>query len=303
MKLVDQIVDLIRETSSSLPDDVLRALKRAVRKEEKGSSAAVVLNTIFDNCRLAKKTGLPLCQDTGTLTFFVDERLRKRVTPAVIRRAVAKATELGCLRKNCINSVTGASYDDNCAEGAPVVHYVADSYGARPRAPAGKLAGRGGAPRTGDAPTVTLLLKGGGSENMSRQYSLPDATLGAGRDLAGVRKCVLDAVQKIQGYGCAPGILGVCIGGDRATGYEVAKEQLLRPLGGDATFLSREIRSLESTLLREANTLGVGPMGLGGKTTLLGVKIASRPRVPASFFVTIAYMCWAARRRTMVVSC
>ena len=285
MKLVDQIVDLIRETSSSLPEDVLMALKRAVRKEEKGSSAAVVLNTILDNCRLAKKTGLPLCQDTGTLTFFVDERLRKRVTPEVIRRAVAKATELGCLRKNCIDSVTGASYDDNCAEGAPVVHYVA----ARPES----------APYS----TVTLLLKGGGSENMSRQYSLPDATLGAGRDLAGVRKCVLDAVQKIQGYGCAPGILGVCIGGDRATGYEVAKEQLLRPLGGDATFLSREIRSLESTLLREANTLGVGPMGLGGKTTLLGVKIASRPRVPASFFVTIAYMCWAARRRTMVVGC
>ena len=285
MKLVDQIVDLIRETSSSLPDDVLRALKRAVRKEEKGSSAAVVLNTILDNCRLAKQTGLPLCQDTGTLTFFVDERLRKRVTPEVIRRAVAKATELGCLRKNCIDSVTGASYDDNCAEGAPVVHYVA----ARPE--------------SAPYPTVTLLLKGGGSENMSRQYSLPDATLGAGRDLAGVRKCVLDAVQKIQGYGCAPGILGVCIGGDRATGYEVAKEQLLLPLGGDATFLSREIRSLESTLLREANTLGVGPMGLGGKTTLLGVKIASRPRVPASFFVTIAYMCWAARRRTMVVGC
>ena len=295
MKLVDQIVDLIRETSSSLPEDVLRALKRAVRKEEKGSSAAVVLNTILDNCRLAKKTGLPLCQDTGTLTFFVDERLRKRVTPEVIRRAVAKATELGCLRKNCIDSVTGASYDDNCAEGAPVIHYEIADRGS------GKSSGSRNS--SDSKPTVTLLLKGGGSENMSRQYSLPDATLGAGRDLAGVRKCVLDAVQKIQGYACAPGILGVCIGGDRATGYEVAKEQLLRPLGGDATFLSREIRSLESTLLREANTLGVGPMGLGGKTTLLGVKIASRPRVPASFFVTIAYMCWAARRRTMVVGC
>ena len=300
MKLVDQIVNLIRETSSSLPDDVLKALKSAARKEAKGSSASVVLNTILDNCRLAKKTGLPLCQDTGTLTFFIDERLRKKVTPSVLKAAVAKATALGCLRKNCIDSVDGHSYDDNCAEDAPVVHYVA--------------------PRTGDAPAVTLLLKGGGSENMSRQYSLPDATLGAGRDLAGVRRCVLDAVQKIQGYGCAPGILGVCIGGDRATGYEVAKEQLLRPLdaegefrstrqecrvpfGVDAMTSSRQLKHLESTLLREANTLGIGPMGLGGKTTLLGVKITSRPRVPASFFVTVAYMCWACRRRTMVVGC
>ena len=145
---------------------------------------------------------------------------------------------------------------------------------------------------------------------MSRQYSLPDASLGAGRDLAGARKCVLDAVQKIQGYGCAPGILGVCIGGDRATGYEVAKEQLLRPLDEhrrrqstavDGYRSEKELAALETRLLREANSLGIGPMGLGGKTTLLGVKLASRPRVPASFFVTVAYMCWACRRHTMKV--
>ena len=135
---------------------------------------------------------------------------------------------------------------------------------------------------------------------MSRQYSLPDAALGAGRDLEGVRKCILDAVQKIQGYGCAPGILGVCIGGDRATGFEVAKEQLLRPLDevSGLRVTGYEVARLEKQLLREANELGIGPMGLGGKTTLLGVKIASRPRVPASFFVTIAYMCWACRRLT-----
>ena len=293
MKLVDQLVGLIRETSSSLPEDVLSALKSAAAREEKGSSASVVLETVLDNCRLAKKTGLPLCQDTGTLTFFVDERLRRKVTPAVLKAAVAEATARGFLRKNCIDSVDGRSYDDNCAEGAPVVHYVT----ADP--------GRNG---EGDVPTVTLLLKGGGSENMSRQYSLPDAALGAGRDLAGVRRCVLDAVQKIQGYGCAPGILGVCIGGDRATGYEVAKEQLLRPLDEKASARGPSNRSnnqtidlvrLERQLLDEANSLGIGPMGLGGKTTLLGLKLATRPRVPASFFVTVAYMCWAARRRSV----
>ena len=301
-RTVDKLVDLIRDTSSSLPPDVLKALKAAARKEKKGSSAAVVLKTILDNCAIAAKRGTPLCQDTGTLTFFVDERLRRKVTPAVIGKAVALATEKGYLRKNTIDAVTGRSYDDNCAEGAPVVHYVEGK----------REEGRG----KREEGKVTLVMKGGGSENMSRQYSLPDAALGAGRDLAGVRKCVLDAVQKIQGYGCAPGIRGVSIGGDRATGYEVAKEQLLRPLDEDCLSLkvgeclsddqlkhsnTQTLKHLEKRLLREANSLGIGPMGLGGKTTLLGVKIAARPSVPASFFVTIAYMCWACRRKTVEV--
>ena len=137
-------------------------------------------------------------------------------------------------------------------------------------------------------------MKGGGSENMSRQYSLPDEPLGAGRDLDGVRRCILDAVWRAQGYGCAPGILGVCIGGDRASSFETAKRQLLRPLGDSAA--SPALRKLERTALLEANSLGIGPMGLGGKTTLLGVKIAALARLPASFFVTVAYMCWACRR-------
>ena len=282
--IVSKIVDLIRSTSSSLPPDVLKALKAAARKERRGSSAAVVLKTILDNCAIAAKRGTPLCQDTGTLTFFVDEKLRRKVTPAVIKKAVAIATEKGYLRKNTIDAVTGRSYDDNCAIGAPVIHYTLHSSLFTHHS----------------SPAVTLVMKGGGSENMSRQYSLPDAALGAGRDLEGVRKCILDAVQKIQGYGCAPGILGVCIGGDRATGYEVAKEQLLRPLEevAGSRVAGCEVARLEKRLLREANELGIGPMGLGGKTTLLGVKIAARPRVPASFFVTIAYMCWACRRQT-----
>lgn len=276
MKTVDTIVELIRAASSSLPEDVEAALRRALRREAKDSSAAVVLRTMLDNCALARKSGTPLCQDTGTLAFFVADSLRRRVTADVLRAAVARATELGYLRKNCIDSVSGKSHDDNCAEGAPVVHYVSSG-----------------------APTVTLLMKGGGSENMSRQYSLPDASLGAGRDLEGVRKCLLDAVHKAQGYGCAPGILGVCVGGDRATGYGTAKEQLLRPL--DDSSPVKALSELEKRVLREANSLGIGPMGLGGKTTLLGVKIAARPRVPASFFVTVAYMCWACRRRTVTL--
>jgi fumarate hydratase class I len=278
MEIEEKIAGLIRRTSSRLSADVLQALAAAIRREAKGSSARMILETLVQNAALARRKGTPMCQDTGTLTFFVDERLRGLVTPAAVKKAVAVATEKGWLRRNTIDSVSGRSINSNTCDGAPVIHYVP-------------------AKSRRAAPTVTLLMKGGGSENMSRQYSLPDAALGAGRDLEGVRRCVLDAVHKAQGYGCAPGILGVCVGGDRACGFEEAKHQLLRRL--DDTNRDPALARLEKRLVKEANALGIGPMGLGGKTTVLGVKIGSRPRVPASFFVTVAYLCWAARRQTM----
>ena len=274
-RLVDRLARFIQETSSSLPDDAEQALRKAVRREAKGSSARMVLETILRNVALARAAGTPVCQDTGTLTFFVSERLRRRVTPDVLGEAVARASANGWLRRNTIDAVTGRSIDTNVCPGAPVVHYVE---------------GNGG---------VSLLMKGGGSENMSRQFSLPDAAIGAGRDLEGVRRAVLTAVQQAQGYGCAPGILGVCIGGDRASGYEEAKLQLLRNLADVNP--DPALARLERRILREANSLGIGPMGLGGKTTLLAVKIGARPRVPASFFVTVAYLCWAARRRSLAL--
>lgn len=273
-QIVDRIAELIRETSSSLPDDAEQALRKALRREAKGSSARLVLETILKNVALARAAGTPVCQDTGTLTFFISENLRRTVTPSRIAAAVAAATEKGWLRRNTNDAVTGKSIDTNVCPGAPVIHYTLDS----------------------DS-KVRLIMKGGGSENMSMQFSLPDATLGAGRDLEGARRAVLAAVQHAQGYGCAPGILGVCIGGDRAAGFEEAKLQLLRDLA-DVNPVPA-LAKLERRILREANSLGIGPMGLGGKTTLLAVKIGARPRVPASFFVTVAYLCWAARRRTI----
>ena len=274
-KTVKRLADLIRATSSSLPDDAERALRAAMRREPKGSSARLVLETILRNVALARDAGTPVCQDTGTLTFFVSENLRRIVTHERIASAVAAATENGWLRRNTIDSVTGKSINTNVCPGAPVIHYTLDAES-----------------------KVRLIMKGGGSENMSMQYSLPDASLGAGRDLEGVRRAVLAAVQHAQGYGCAPGILGVCIGGDRASGFEEAKMQLLRNLADENPVPA--LARLERRILKEANTLGIGPMGLGGKTTLLAVKIGMRPRVPASFFVTVAYLCWAARRREIV---
>jgi fumarate hydratase class I len=143
------------------------------------------------------------------------------------------------------------------------------------------------------------LLKGGGSENVGFQYSLPHGALNAGRDLDGVRKVVLEGVFKAQGKGCGPGILGVGIGGDRPHSYWVSKEQLFRPL--DDVNPDPRLAELEERILREGNELGIGPMGFGGNTTLLGVKVGSAHRLPASFFVSVSYLCWAARRKTMTV--
>ena len=138
------------------------------------------------------------------------------------------------------------------------------------------------------------MLKGGGCENVGAQYSLPNTKLKANRDLDGCRRVILDAVQQAQGKGCGPGILGVCIGGDRATGYEHSKTQFLRML--DDRNEIEQLSEMEQDILETANKLGIGPMGFGGNTTLLGVKICAVNRVPASFFVSISYMCWAFRR-------
>ncbi|MBR4945681.1 MAG: fumarate hydratase [Kiritimatiellae bacterium] len=280
MDVEAKVLDLIRRTACELPSDILEALQ-AAKEQEHEVPAQLTLDTIAQNCALACHQHTPMCQDTGTLTFFWKVPAGTAQRPLIEATAVAvrQATQRGWLRKNTIDTLSGASVDDNVAEGIPVHHFEEADVA---------------------HPEVTLLLKGGGSENMSCQYSLPDARLGAGRDLAGVRACVLDAVNRIQGQGCSPGILGICIGADRAEGYAVAKQQLLRRLDDVAS--NPVLAELEGRLLTEANTLGVGPMGLGGKTTLLGVKMAARTRLPASYFVTIAYCCWACRRQTAILN-
>ena len=270
------LLELVRRASCDLPEDVETELRRRLADEPAGSRSRAALAAMLENAALARARQAPLCQDTGTLIF--EWQVPAGADTAVLERqarvAVAEATRRGWLRRNTIDTLSGRSVDENVAAGSPVCRFVQE---ARPDT------------------VVWLMLKGGGCENVSAQYSLPDAALDAGRDLDGVRACVLHAVWQAQGHGCAPGVAGVCVGADRGDGYIEAKRQLLRPLGDRAA--EPELAALEERLLREANELGVGPMGLGGKTTLLGVKIAMRPRVPASYFVTVAYMCWACRRR------
>ena len=278
----DALEALVRQCATELPADIADAIRSGAAAEGTDSTAGFVLDTLLRNAACAREGAVPMCQDTGTLTFWFDapRGADALALEEAAREAVARATASGFLRQNTILEPSGASRPDNLSPTHPVVHVRFDASRTDIRA--------------------RLLLKGGGSENMSRQYSLPDADLGAGRDLKGVRRCLLDAVWRAQGNGCAPGILGVCVGGDRATGYELAKEQLLRPLGDASP--DPALAALEARVLAEANGLGIGPMGLGGRTTLLGVKIAGASRLPASYFVTVAYICWACRRGETVLT-
>lgn len=235
---------------------------------------------ILQNCEAAALSSRPLCQDTGTNIWYVylPPSMDKNEVRRDILWATRKAVKNAYLRPNAVDSLTGANSGDNTGPGQPVIHFRE---------------------RRKKYLTADLLLKGGGSENVSAQFSLPHEGVGAGRDLEGVRRVVIEGVFNAQGKGCAPGILGICIGGDRATGAVKAKEQLFRAL--EDTNPNPTLAALEKRLKKECNTLGIGPMGFGGNTTVLGVKIGTLDRLPASYFVSIAYLCWAARRHSVEI--
>ena len=275
------LLELIRRTSAELPDDVFRAVDVGAKTEERGTTGAYAMDIITKNIDLARRKSQPLCQDTGSILFFVKTPVGfdQVAFEAIAKVAVAEATAKGYLRQNSVDSVTGKNSGNNLGPGSPTLHFH-QHHGTRL--------------------DVRLILKGGGCENVGAQYSLPDTRLNANRDLDGVRKVILDAVVQAQGKGCSPGILGVCIGGDRATGYLHSKEQLLRTL--EDVNPDPALGELEQELVKSSNTLGIGPMGFGGKTTLLGCKIGAVNRLPASFFVSISYMCWAYRRQGFLLS-
>ncbi len=274
--LLDSLLELIRRTSAEIPEDVNQALIQSLENEKKGTIAESALKIIEQNIALARQKSQPICQDTGSILFYVDCPVGfDQITfGETARAAVTLATKKGFLRQNSVDSLTGKNDGTNVGPGAPALHFH------QHRSPEVR---------------VRLVLKGGGCENVGAQYSLPIEKLHANRDLDGCRRVILDAVLQAQGKGCGPGILGVCIGGDRATGYELSKTQFLRLLQDRNPV--PELDALEQDILQTANALGIGPMGFGGKTTLLGVKICAANRVPASFFVSVSYMCWAYRRQ------
>jgi fumarate hydratase class I len=275
---VDSMVQLITKTSTDLPPDVRAAMGLAVRTEAPATRAGQALTIIAQNIDQAASCEGPICQDTGMPTFDVKVPvgINQIWLRAQIREAIAEATRLGKLRPNSVDSITGENSGNNLGPGTPIIHF-----------------------EQWEEPgiEVKLILKGGGCENTNAQYALPtelDHLGRADRTLDGVRKCILHAVWKAQGKGCSPGAVGVCVGGDRTSGYVHAKEQLFRTL--DDANPDRRLAAIESAVMDEANRLTVGPMGFGGQTSLIGCKIGALNRLPASFFVSVAYDCWAFRR-------
>jgi fumarate hydratase class I len=279
----DSMLQLITQTSTNLPPDVRRAMARMLEQEQ-GARSAQALQVIAANIDMASDKEGPICQDTGWPTFEIKTPVgaNQIVMKKEIREAVAEATRRGKLRTNSVDSLTGENSGDNLGPGTPTMHFEQWE--------------------NDDEIEVKLLLKGGGCENKNIQYSLPMEIphLGkAGRDLDGVRKCILHAVWQAQGQGCSAGAVGVCIGGDRTTGYQHAKEQLFRTL--DDANQHPQLAMLEDYIMQTANTLGIGAMGFGGNATLIGCKVGMLNRLPASFFVSVAYDCWAFRRLGVIL--
>jgi len=283
-RLDESLLKLVVETSTNLPPDVRRAMASAVADEKAGTRSGQALQVIASNIDMATDCEGPICQDTGWPTFLVRTPVGvdQMKLEEAIRKAIAEATRRGKLRPNSVDSLTGKSTGDNLGPGTPTVHFHQWP--------------------SADEIEVRLLLKGGGCENKNIQYSLPMEipNLGrADRDLDGVRKCLLHAVWQAQGQGCSVGAIGVCVGGDRTGGYEHAKLQLFRTL--DDVNPDARLRELEEYIVRTSNALGIGTMGFGGGVTLIGCKVGSINRLPASFFVSVAYDCWAFRRLGVVL--
>jgi fumarate hydratase class I len=275
LKLLNAIVELYRMAATSLPSDVEAALRTAQKKEKKGSIAEASLSSVLENIRIARETGRPICQDTGIPTFFIKapanlSHIRLKNT---IKEATRMATRKIPLRANAVDILSDKNSGDNTGIGFPVI-YIEEV--------------RGG------SMVIDLMLKGSGSENIGRIYRLPMEELKAERDLQGVRKCVLDALYKAQGKGCPPYVVGVGIGATKDQVTRLSKEQLLRRL--DDTNKYETLSKMEKRLLADISRLGIGTLGLGGKTTALGVKIGVNHRHPASYFVDVTLSCWADRR-------
>ncbi|RFU62936.1 fumarate hydratase [Peribacillus glennii] len=282
--LQESMYKLIVETSTNLPRDVRRAIKSAKERENAGTRSAMSLSTITQNISMADDKVSPICQDTGLPTFKIKTPVgvNQLEIKEAIKNAMIQATNEGKMRPNAVDSLTGKNSGDNLGLGLPVMKFEQWD---------------------NDYIDVRLILKGGGCENKNIQYSLPCDLEGlgkAGRDLDGIRKCILHSVYQAQGQGCSAGFIGVGIGGDRSSGYDLAKEQLFR--SADDVNPHEDLRKLEEYIMETANELGIGTMGFGGETTLLGCKIGVMHRIPASFFVSVAYNCWAFRRLGVILN-
>jgi fumarate hydratase subunit alpha len=270
-KIVEDVAfNLLKQAVIYLTDDVKQALKKAYA-EETSETGKTQLKAILDNVELAEKYKAPVCQDTGTIIFYVKGGAKAtdldRVEGAVIN-ATRRATKEVPLRPNSVDPFTQKNSGDNTGRYIPFLHWEIVP---------------------GDSIELTVMTKGGGSENVC-----VTGMLVPGEGVNGLKKFVIDAVIKAGAQPCPPTILGVAVGGGSDIAIKLAKKSLLKPLNEPNP--DPEIAKLEKEIFEAANLTGIGPMGLGGNTTVLGVHVDYAFRHPASFPAAVAFNCWAARR-------
>ncbi|TFG10966.1 fumarate hydratase [Candidatus Thorarchaeota archaeon] len=271
----DTTVRLLRMAATKLPQDIEEALK-AAHKEETEEIAKTQFAAILKNIEIAA-TGVPMCQDTGIMIFYVKVGNKFPFLGEIesaLEKATVEATKKTPLRPNAVNPIVGGNSGDNTGRKIPWINWDIVE---------------------GDSLEITAFPKGGGSENVAVLGMLKP-----GVGLAGVKKLVIDNAMNYMGKACSPNIIGVGIGGGADIALKIAKKQLMRPL--DDSHPEPEVAAIEDELKKALNATGIGPMGLGGKTTVLGVKIDYAMRHPASLPVGVAVQCWAARRSTAVIS-
>ena len=274
--LENELVEAIRRAVTSVTPETQERLRAAVDTES-SDAPKVQLTAILENIDVGTSESRPICQDTGTPTFFIQAgsdfpmlgELRGAITSAVRR-----ATKEVPLRPNAVDPITHENSNDNTGRHVPVIHWdIID----------------------GNEATIHVIPKGGGSENMSKLVMMTP-----GRGLKGVKEIVLEHVAAMEGKACPPTIIGIGLGGGSDLALELAKKALLRPVG--ERHPEQPVAAMEEELLEKINRLGVGPMGVGGATTVMDVKIEYAHRHPASFPVGIVPQCWANRQMTVHVS-
>ncbi len=278
LKLQDGIVELYRKVSTSLPNDVEDVLQRAYQEEPPGVTKES-LSAVIENIRIARSEARPICQDTGVPTFYV--QIPRQLSQIEVRETIIEATKRATreipLRANAVDCITERNSGDNTGKLFPIIYFEETRE---------------------DRLIIDLMLKGGGSENLGQTYKLPLSELKAQRDFEGIKRCVIDAVFKAQGKGCPPYTIGVAIGASKDQVTYLSKKQLLRRL--DEQHPSAELARLERDILEAVNSLGIGPLGFGGRFTALSVKVDCASRHPASYFVDVSFSCWANRRGRLV---
>jgi len=268
------IILLIKKAETELPDDVVKALEKAYKIEE--GVAKTQIDTILKNIKLAKKTSRPMCQDTGIQTFFVEVGIdfpHINKLKDLITEAVKKATKEIPLRPNTLDPLTSENHKDNTGVHIPYITWDFVK---------------------GSDVKIISFPKGGGSENMSKLGMLKP-----GVGIEGVKDFVVEEMIKAGGQPCPPTVVGVGIGGGADLALKLGKKSLLRPVGVRNS--DKKIADIEEELIKRINDSGIGPMGLGGKTTVLDVHVEKAHRHPASLPVGIAVQCWADRRAVMII--